>query len=199
MNSLALSALSFLLLYKYVALFLITYLAALLLPLPSSTSLMAASAFATQGYFYFPAVVIVALVANIFGDLTGFFIARHYGAQFLIRIKLGKILRSKKFIGLEKYLQDKAGLTIFSSRFVSELGPFVNILAGLSKIPFKTYFLYESMGEFVDVAIYAVAGYFLGSEWQSASGIISFVMIALVFSTFAIVFTRSYFKSLHTK
>jgi membrane-associated protein len=199
MNSVVAVALSYLLLYKYYALFVITYFAALLGPLPAGTSLMAAGAFSTQGYFNFPIVVFVALAANVLGDLTGFFLARKFGKDFLIKIGLGKMLTSRKFIGLEEYIEERAPLTIFTTRFISQLGPLVNIFVGLSPLPFRTYFVYEFLGEFFYVMFIASIGYILGNEWQSAPGLIGFIITAVVITICAYLFSRSYFKALQKK
>src|SRR3989344_5451402 len=69
--------LSFLLVYKYAALFAITFVAALILPLPASTTIVAANVFAFQGYLNFPAVFCAALLGNIAGDNLGNFISRN--------------------------------------------------------------------------------------------------------------------------
>ena len=125
------TTLSYLLLYKYVALFAITYLAAFLFPIPASISLLASGAFASQGYLNLFVVLLVALAGNILGDLTGFVLARLYGKRLLSKIGFRKMIESKQFTGLERFLNENSGPTIFITRFVGELGPLVNILSGL--------------------------------------------------------------------
>ena len=77
------SFLTFLLLYKYMALFAIAFAAAFLPPLPASTTLAAAGAFASQGYFDLTSVLIVGFVANILGDTAGYVIAQQHGEKAL--------------------------------------------------------------------------------------------------------------------
>ena len=50
MNVILTAILSYLLLYRYFALFAITFLSALIAPLPSNTSMLASGAFAEQGF-----------------------------------------------------------------------------------------------------------------------------------------------------
>lgn len=70
--------LSFLLLYKYARLFLITFLAAFALPLPSTSSLMTTAGFASQGYlnigwmFFLPSSAMYSLTIS----RTGLFATR---------------------------------------------------------------------------------------------------------------------------
>ena len=107
------SLLAFILVYKYAALFVITFVAAFFLPLPASTTLVAASAFAFQGYFSFPAVFGIALLGNIAGDNLGFFISKKYGEELLRLIGFKKILTSPNFHMLKEYTKTNTASLIF--------------------------------------------------------------------------------------
>ncbi|MFA5131883.1 MAG: DedA family protein [Candidatus Paceibacterota bacterium] len=160
------SVLSFLLLYKYVALFLVSYLAALVAPLPSSAVLAASGAFAAQGYFSLTWVLVVAFLGNFFGDLTGYVLARLYGVEILQKIGFRRILASRLYESVILYLREFSYSLIFFSRFLTTVGPLVNILAGLGKMKYKTFFMIEIAGEIAYVLLYGLVGYFLGSEWE---------------------------------
>lgn len=170
MSSFISFVLSYLLLYKYVALFIVSYLAALLIPLPSNTSLIAASAFASQGYLSIYIVIIVALIANISADITGFFLARKYGKRVLLKIGFKKILESKYYSRVESFIINHSEISIFVTRFFGGVGPLVNILSGLSKeISFKKFLLYGISGELVYVLSLSLSGYFLGNAWEGST------------------------------
>lgn len=194
MDFLLATTLSYLLLYNYVALFVVAFLAAFLFPLPSSAALLASGAFASQGFLNIYAVLIVALAGNILGDLTGYFLAQQYGKEFLMKIGFRKIIESKSFIGVEKILHDNSGSTIFITRFVGEIGPLVNILSGLTKMPFRKFFLYEATGELVYALVLGLLGYYVGSTWQNLTGTIELVGVGLIVILTAIIFTKRYFR-----
>jgi membrane protein DedA with SNARE-associated domain len=159
--------LTFLLLHKYVALFVVAFVAAFLLPIPASTMLVAAGGFASQGFLSFPAVLLVTLVANVLGDLTGFYIAHRWGEPVLKKIGFGKILRSKKFHELKSYILEFPHSLIYFSRFLTEVGPTVNILSGIVQMPRRTFFIFDLLGEASYVLLYATAGYMLGTQWEN--------------------------------
>lgn len=161
------SLLSFLLLYKYITLFLVSFLAAFLLPLPSSTLLSASGAFASQGYFNFAAVLLVALTGNIGGDLVGYFLARRYGKELLHKWGFGHIIGSHWYNELELYIHEFSYSIIFLTRFLPEIGPAVNILAGLGKMSFKKFLVWDIIGEIAYVSLYGFVGYFLGTQWEN--------------------------------
>ena len=194
MNVILTAILSYLLLYRYFALFAITFLATLIVPLPSNTSILASGAFAEQGFLNIYTVIFIGLLGYVSGDLVGFWVSRVFGREFLVKVGLKKVLESKKFLNLEKYFTDRAGRVIIITRFITELGPLTNILAGLSDIKFRKYFFYEFLGECLDVLIFVIVGYLLGTQWQSVSNYIGFGGLAIVFVSVAFIFSRVYFK-----
>ena len=158
---------NFVLLYKYTALFLIGYVAALVIPIPASSSLATAGAFASQGYLNIFAVLGVALAANVAGDATGFLLARRYGEEVLAKIGFRRLLGSREYHRFKDYMQDYPQSVIFFSRFLTEVGPAVNLLSGLAKVSYRKYFTFEVLGETCYVLAYGLVGYFLGTRWEN--------------------------------
>jgi len=68
MNFLIQIILPYILLYKYFALFLITFLASIAVPIPAGALLVASAAFAIHGYLNIFTIIIVVTIANILGD-----------------------------------------------------------------------------------------------------------------------------------
>lgn len=172
--------LSFLLLYKYWALFCIGYVAALALPIPASTTLVAAGAFASQGYFDITYVLVTAFIANIAGDTSGYLLARRYGARVFQRVGLGKLLTTSAYHKLENYMQIFPQAVIFASRFLTEIGPATSILSGLSGVRAKIFFTYAVLGELAYVFLYGLTGYYLGNEWENNLGFLLKAAMAIV-------------------
>ncbi len=173
---------SYLLLYKYAALFLIAFVAALILPLPASTTLAAAGAFAYQGYLNIVYVLLVALAANIAGDTAGYLLARYYGEEVLAKIGFRRLLKSHGYAKFKDYMLDYPQSVIYFSRFLAGIGPAVNLLSGLAKVPYKTYFFFEVLGEVSYVLLFGAVGYFLGSQWENNLGFFTkagFVMLGI--------------------
>ncbi len=159
--------LAFLLLYKYIGLFVVSLLAAFAFPVPSSSILAAAGAFSAQGYFDIRIVLVVAFLGNVAGDVLGYFLARYFGITVLQKIGLRKTLSHPLYTSLTKYIKDFSYSLIFFSRFITGIGPLVNVLSGLTKIKYSVYFTFELLGEVAYVLVYGLVGYYLGSEWES--------------------------------
>ena len=162
------AVISFLLAYRYFSLFLITFLAAFIFPLPSNLSVMTAASFTTQGLYNIYFVILVALAGNVAGDLSMYFLARRYGRQTLEKISIFKrLFNSSKYDYYVKKIEVYAPVTIIVSRFVTEVNPLVNIICGVVRMPFSRYFIYELFGEILDVLTFALVGYFLGLQGLS--------------------------------
>jgi membrane protein DedA with SNARE-associated domain len=160
------SLLSFLLLYKYYALFAVVYSSALLLPLPANATLLAVGAFSSQGYFNFWVSLVVAVVANTLGDLTGYSITRIYGERFIRLLRLHKF---KFYVQLQDEFRTDAAITVFLTRFASSLSTVANFLAGLVKVPIKIFLFYDFLGNLIEPGAALTIGYIVGNYWTDFS------------------------------
>lgn len=166
--------------YKYIALFIITFWGALLLPLPSGTLIAATTAFATQGYFAPWAVFMVGILGNVAGDNTGYWLARRYGISALERVGFKRIIRSDNFSMVEKQISDHPFLTIFWSRYMTAIAPTVNIISGLGKVRYPVYLFFEFWGEVAEVGTNFAIGYFLGANWEYFSAYLDKVWVVII-------------------
>ncbi len=182
MNGFVALVLSFLLLYKYWTLFLVFFLSAVILPLPGNTALLAAGAFASQGYFSFWLSFAAAISGNVLGDCFNYVLARRYGrcAIKMLRIRVPSYIER-----LEEYVKCHPGPTIFLTRFVGSADPLANLLSGFVGIGFGTFLLYDLLGNLVSIGAVLYAGYFLGVSWQDFSGL--FIIVGWIVLGFIIV------------
>lgn len=181
MDFISQSLISYLLLYKYITIFSIAFLAAFIVPIPSGNVLMASGAFASVGYLDIYIVVVLSIVGNILGDNLGYLISRKYGEKVLSFIGLRKILQSKKFKNLEISFNKNPGFIIFISRFEILSTLSINLLSGLSKTPYKKYLYHEIAGSISQVIFYSFIGYFFANSWESIGSTIGRVGIIVIF------------------
>lgn len=192
--------LSYLLLYKYLALFLINFFAAIALPLPASATLIAAGSFAAQGYLDIYSVMLASYAGTLLGDWGGYFLSLKFGKDILKKIGFRHILQSEKFLTTEKKFEQNSGTLIFFSRFlITVLGPTVNVLSGLYKIQVWKYILAESLGELLYVLIYASTGYLFTETWQNLSDILQNISFILAIIILLVWLIRTGFKNNHRK
>jgi membrane protein DedA with SNARE-associated domain len=191
--------LTFALLYRYAAIFLILFLGSIALPVPSGAVLVAAFLFATQGYLSFWPVAATGLVANLLGDILLFWLARARGEKLLRRIGLGRLLDSSAMRKIETGIAKHPILTVFFSRFTTTITPLANALAGLAKMAFLTFLIVDVIGQAAEVGLNYAYALFFGSNWiafgsiSTKFGILTAAVVALVI----VVWWRHHWKRSH--
>ena len=166
------SLLSYLLLYRYAALAIVVYVGAVGAPLPVNMMLLALGAFANQGFFSFWLSLGITAAFNTAGDLTGYGITRKYG-DWIMRVL--HIRKAQFFVNLEKELRSDAAITVFITRFAGSMSSVTNLLAGLVKVPFMTFFVNDLVANILEPGMWLGIGYVVGNYWSNFSGLSSIV------------------------
>lgn len=180
-------ALSYLLLYKYAALFLITFLAAFALPLPSTTSLMTAAGFASQGYMNVGLVIFWATLGNVAADNLAYFVARYWGVKVFEKIGI-RVGKSPVISFVTERLQEHFRSIIFWSRFEVIMTITVNILNGIARSDYRQFFLYGLLGELVQVTLFVSVGYFFGGGLLATVSFFGEFTLPLIAGTLIVLF-----------
>lgn len=183
------SLLSFILVYKYVALFLIVYLGAIIVPWPVNITLLAVGAFASQQYFSFWASLGIAVGANTLGDVTDYGVTRYFGERV---VRVLQLHRLKFFAHLKEELRNDAAVTVLLTRFAGSLSSVTNFLAGLVDVPFKTFLTYDLIGNIIEPGAALTLGYAVGNYWNSFSNMVSLIAAIVAVFVLLFVFLRIY-------
>lgn len=184
MDALIHSLLSFVLLYKYAAIFIIMFLGALALPIPSSTILLASFVFGSQGYMNPWLVAAAGVGGYTAGDASGYLLAKRFGKEVLHTIGFGRLFEAKWFVHLEKMIAAYPRASIFWSRFITTISPAGNVLAAFAGISFWTFIAFDLAGQICEVALFYVGGTLFADQWAQLGNVLSrfgiFLSIACV-------------------
>ena len=159
---------SFLLLYKYWALFVVFFFAGFILPIPTSSVLLATGAFASQGYFNFFISLAVIVGSNALGDYVRYFVAQRYGRRAF------KIMHVRIPVWIERlngFISKHPRPAIFLTRFIGTTDVLGNLLCGFGGDSLSTFLLYDIIGNLISDGWLLYAGYFLGIHWQDFTGL----------------------------
>lgn len=189
MNSLIGFFLSYLLLYKYLSLFIIVFLAGLIIPIPVNAILLAIGAFSSQGYFDLAKSLIISISANVLGDISAYLFFNKF-SHSILRDKYAN--KYQFFTRLEEFFKGHVGLSIFTSRIIGFFGIPVNFLSGYLKVPPYKFIFFDIMGNFFFVLIFLGIGYGLGYEWIDVSGFISDISNIIVVLVLMFIFLKLY-------
>ncbi len=192
---------SYILVYRYLALFVVSFLSSLGIPLPAAASAVAASAFASQGYLSLFWLVLFGALGNILGDLTMYWLMRRYGIKLLLRLHLRKLAESPLSQNVEATVEKYKASVLISSRFQDQATTLVNIISGLGKMDLKRFAVYVSIGDFAQIIFYVAVGFLFADDWQSVYGAVGKFgwIVALVLAIAVITISTQTIKKVFKK
>jgi membrane protein DedA with SNARE-associated domain len=152
--------------YGLAALFLIVMLESSGVPLPGETALVTAGVFAQRGNLNIASVIAVAAVAAIVGDNIGYWIGRTGGRSVIERWSFA----SGSLPWSERFFRRHGPKTIFLARFLAVLRVTAAWLAGISRMHWWTFFLWNAAGGICWAALVGLVAYYVG---QAAADAIS--------------------------
>jgi membrane protein DedA with SNARE-associated domain len=149
--------------YGLALLFLLITLESGGIPLPGETALITTSILASRGHFHgIVPVIVVAAAAAIIGDNGGYWAAR-LGAMRLIR-RSGRLSRfaDRVLPPSERFFERHGGKTVFFARFIAILRFTAAWLAGLSKMSWWRFLLWNAAGGIAWAAGVGLLAYYTG-------------------------------------
>ena len=192
MSQLLTPILSFLLIYKYSALFAITLIGNIIFFLPSNFVILMVGVFSNASYFNFYWSLLIIVLANVLGDLIIYQLAKKYPQ------KINQKMAKQKFAALErlkKFMKQAAGPTIIISRFSGSSAIIVNALSGLSEISSWQFLLYDLIGNLLVAGVLLYLGFIIGSNWEEIYHLINTITIVLGLMIIAFLIYKAFFNS----
>ncbi len=166
--------------YGYWAVFLFVGIESIGIPFPGETMLIVAAIFAGKTHQLSIVLVIVAAACGaIVGDNIGFWIGREGG--YLVLRRYGKYIgfnERKLKVGIYLFRRH-GGKVVFFGRFVAVLRAWAAFLAGVNRMLWGRFLLFNALGGIVWATIYGLGGYFLGENIHRLVGPVGTVTIVL--------------------
>ena len=139
-------------------------------PLPGETALVAAGVLAARGDFDIAAVIAVAAAAAIVGDNAGYWIGRTGGRKLLTRWAWLERHASAVLPWSERFFRRHGAKTIFIGRWVAVLRVTAAWLAGVSKMPWWRFLLWNAAGGICWAVVVGLVAYYAGHAAAEAIG-----------------------------
>lgn len=168
----------------YVILFLVIFIETGLVAmpfLPGDSLLFTAGLFAASGELNLMYLLVLLYIAAVLGDNCNYWIGRNIGLRmFSIKIK-GKSIVNKKYLDQTEVFFEKNGVkAIIMARFVPLVRTFAPFAAGIGKMNYRKFFMFDLVGGFLWIFSLTLAGYMLGEvEWIRKN--IDLVCLGIIF------------------
>lgn len=131
-------------------------------PLPGETALIAAALLADAGHYSIAWVIAIAAAAAILGDNGGYWIGRLGGRRLLRRWSVVEHWAERILPPAERFFARHGAKTVFIGRFVSLLRVTAAWLAGVGKMPWWRFLLWNAAGGICWAALVGLVAYFGG-------------------------------------
>jgi membrane protein DedA with SNARE-associated domain len=152
--------------YGYVLVFIVAFLNNLGFPLPGETILLGAGFVLGKTADSLWQPVVAGTVACFLGGICAFRLGRRLGRGSLERIRWLH-LTPERLKWPEQFFKRHGAKTVFIARFIFLFPPVVvNLLAGMSKMPWRTFLFYNITGSAAYSTTYILIGYFFGKQWK---------------------------------
>jgi len=135
--------------------------------LPGDSLLFTAGIFAAAGELNLSYLLILLLIAAVLGDNCNYWIGRKIGLRvFQLKFRSKPIVNKKYLDQTELFFEKNGVKAIIMARFVPFVRTFAPFAAGIGKMNYNRFFLFDLLGGFLWIFSLTLAGYLLGEvEW----------------------------------
>ena len=177
--------------YGLVILFVLIAMESAGVPLPGETALITAGVLAARGDMDIVEVIVVAAAAAIIGDNVGYWVGRLGGRRLLERWEPLERHAGRVLPWSERFFKRHGAKTIFLGRFFAVLRVTAAWLAGISRMHWWRFFLWNAAGGICWAVLVGLVSYYLGraaAEAINRYGLIAGVAIVALVVLGALVF-----------
>jgi membrane protein DedA with SNARE-associated domain/putative flippase GtrA len=133
-------------------------------PLPGETILIAAGIVAQRGHLDLGDAVAFGILGAVLGDQLGYWLGREGGRPFVLRWGRYVFITPERLARAEAFFERHGGKAVFLARFFSGLRVFGALVAGISRMRWATFLIYNALGGALWATAVVLLGYFLGSS-----------------------------------
>jgi len=128
--------------------------------LPGDSMIFAAATMAGSGIFNIWILFFVFFAAAVLGDTCNYWIGKFIGLK-LFR-ENAKYLNRKHLVETQKFFDKYGASSIVIGRFIPIIRTFVPFLAGVGKMKYWKFLVYNVIGAFLWVGLFTLGGYYFG-------------------------------------
>lgn len=130
--------------------------------LPGDSLLFTLGALAARGGLALLPLLLVLAAAAILGDTVNYWIGQRVGPR-AFAAERSRIFRPEYLRRTERFYERYGAATIIVARFVPIVRTFAPFLAGVGRMRYVRFLLYNIVGGLVWVALFVLGGYFFGN------------------------------------
>jgi membrane-associated protein len=133
--------------------------------IPGETAAVFGGVLASRGRVSLLVLTLVVVLAAMAGPLIGYEIGRHLGGRLLARPRLHRVAGGVD--RAQSVLHRRGAAAVFLGRFIAVLRAMMPAVAGTTRLPYRTFVLYNVLSAVVWGVGYCLLGYAAGSAYAA--------------------------------
>lgn len=155
------------------------------IPSPGESALVLASVLASQGQLEIGLVIAIGAASAILGDNLGYWIGRVAGRRVLTSDRGPFPHRRRRLIAYgDRFFARHGTKAVFIGRWIALVRVTAAWMAGMNRMPFRVFFLWNALGGITWAITIGLLGYYVGAGILHAIerfGVVAAVLVAAAF------------------
>lgn len=170
----------------YWGIFLLMFLESTFFPFPSEIVMIPAGYLAFKGEMDLYMVIFSGIVGSVAGALFNYYLAMHFGRQFILRYGKYFFIKEETLDKLEDFFTKHGELSTFNGRLIPGIRQLISLPAGLARMNMAKFAFYSGLGAGIWVIVLVALGYLLGSnealisEYLQSATLIALLSVVLI-------------------
>ncbi len=170
----------------YWGIFLLMFLESTFFPFPSEIVMIPAGYLAFKGEMDLYMVIFSGIVGSVAGALFNYYLAMHFGRQFILRYGKYFFIKEDTLDKLEAFFTKHGELSTFNGRLIPGIRQLISLPAGLARMHMAKFAFYSGLGAGIWVIVLVALGYLLGSnealisEYLQSATLIALLSVVLI-------------------
>jgi len=127
-------------------------------------------------------IMLMIAIAGVIGNFVGYWFGKKSG-PFIYSRKDTFFFKKKHLISAQHFYEKNGALTIIAARFLPIIRTFVPIVAGVVKMDYKKFTLYNIIGSFAWVFSMMLAGLFLSKQFPWIKTRLEIIVVVIILVT----------------
>jgi membrane-associated protein len=132
---------------------------------PGEIAVVLGGVLAFQGSAPLAAVLIAAIAGAIIGDSIGYYVGKRWGRRMLDST-VGRFVKAEHLDRGEEFLAARGGRAVFFGRWTASLRAVIPGLAGMSRMHYRTFLIWNAIGGAVWATTFVLLGHAAGNGWR---------------------------------
>ncbi len=161
--------------------------------IPGDTLLILAGYFTRGTGVSLPLLILVGVTGAVIGDNLSYLVGRKYGHRLIAWLERRWQFLYRRLRESERYFKRHGGKTVLFGRNVAIVRTYVPLLAGMGRMPYGRFFIYNIIGAALQISVFLMIGYFFGQYRDQIESVLrntGFVLIGLAIIIALILYRR---------